>query len=282
MFDYSTMRDMIAKVRADDTVVLMDEAIKVLGRYETPGYMSLFEGTIGRSDSRNPEEIVSLWISDAKALLVNCLRLQGIMVKETIALSALTNLAEATRIITEHEDSETVLRHLESDAPDLEVYAEIIAMVSTISPEDVMDMVAEVPTMFRNIIRAQYKEYEEEDVADAQELNKIIEAYQKYKNTQWGVVDLMSDAMLMQIATIGLPFEAYVTDYNNRKQGSFTDPEGYADCARELFGYACLSVPGYENPYQRIKAGIDLITHDMAKQALLDIELTKIAGGYGK
>jgi hypothetical protein len=281
MFDYNTMRSMIAQVRADDTVERMDKAIQVLGRYETPGYMGLYEMTLGRADMHNPEEIVGLWESDTRALLVNCLRVQGVLVKEEILLSDLTELAESTRIITQHEDKASVLRHLESDHPDIEVYAEIIAMVSHLKVEDVLDMVAEVPSMFRGLIKAHYIE-EEDQVDDEAETKAVVVAYQKYKLTQWGVLDLVADKMLTNASTLALPYFLYLGEFDRLKTSDLGDPDGAAYYARELFGLACLSYPGYENPYQCVKTNIGLITPDPAVQMRLDVELTKIAGGYGK
>lgn len=282
MLTYPELRNLIALSRADETCELFDEAVAVFDKYSVPGYMDVFDATLGNHPDVGDEDMVTYLVEDAKLIAENLLNIQGIQLNEGVPLSGIVMLANATFDMTNYEDKDLLDRILGLDESPIEIYGQLVELVSGLRVIGVMEMVnsvssAFVPT-FRELL-TQSKEPEETDEV----MPKILAAYTQWKvNCQQGA-PLYADKYLQQNTTIGLPFEVYLHLYQvDTHFSATTDLQQLQQVAKDIFGLALLSQDGFNNPLMTIRSKLSVLFPDVDSSTKVDLEINKLLTEYSR
>lgn len=287
MINYNEMRTIITGIDPGDTVDYFDKAIRVFNLYQFDLHIHRMVDTYGRADALDytDAQLLECWKKDIRESTQECLNQQGIAlsVNSDLAFEEL-ELLESVFMSAYHEDRLHVGRILESDMPDEEVFAELCSICGELSVEKILVMVESIPLLWRDAMKEAYAGPVQEEpvsVIDGKVLAVISGAYRKFKSTSQGAVDCFADQMVKNVSTIGLLYKQYVElflqqnyqlDENNWEQSK--------DVAAELFGLACLSQDGVNNPIQTVMNNIGLVYADLNAVARINAELRLISSEF--
>lgn len=276
MLTYSELRNYIIQARPDDTIDLFDAAIRVFENYEVPGYMEIYDRTLGESTQLEEGELIPLLIEDTRLILMQLLQLQGIQVHDELRLSTLIELTDATDRLPDYEDRAALSAVLTLEESAEERYAQLIALVSSLRTEEVLSLLLEVDENMLTRFQQQLTETTEAAPVD-ETLQAILQTYRRYKTRILKDQTAYADRYLAQQSTIGLPFSLYLNLYQ-KDQGlsAETTAETRQQTAIDLLGLACLSEDGWSNPLITLRQHLSTLYADLDTVTQLDIALSKL------
>lgn len=195
-----------------------------------------------------------------------------VTINDEALLSFKLDIADAILDIESYEDKTTLIRLLESDYSDVELFGEIMVLFTSYGVEETMSHVEEIGNVFKLALKRLIVENEQnldlEDVLTKQKTK--IDKYNIFKGTT-DAISYFSDQFLDNVLTIGLPFKDYLNIYLNKDHGSLQQ------IAIDLTGMAILSKDSETEPYVSIiRKNISLIKTDVKDTSAIDVVVGKI------
>lgn len=283
MLTLPELENFITQVRKDNTIDLIQDAVKVFEKYNLATYLDNYAAVLFDNDLKTDEENVKSIIAQTDLLLNYLLEQQGIFTNEEIPLYQLIELCNAVFDITDYEDKSQLFRLIETYDSPSELLAELVALVSNLKPELVLSFNLTVSENLPHTLKATLSEpVDTEGLVDSQTLAEIKKRYLAFKNMIGKAI--YSDNYLSEATSIGLPFSVYLSLYqqdSTKLSEEFIDPIPNL-IALDLVGMALLSNDGYNNPLMTIKGQINSLYAEIEKTTKLIISVSNIVQQYSK
>jgi hypothetical protein len=282
MLTYPELRNFISLSRADDTCEMFDCAVAVFDKYSVPGYMDLYDTTLGQDPHADSEEVIRNLIDDTLTLATHLLTMQGVQVNDAAPVKTVLELVDATFDMVYYEDRDYLGRILSLDGNPVEVYGTLVNLVSHLTVEDVLMSVVNVTPGFITTFKEQLMDNQNPVDSDEQ-LPKIINAYRVWKEQCRNGDVQYADRYLQQNATIGLPFQTYVHLYQKDDRYLSDHNEDNLDMvAGDLVGLALISEDGYGNPLTAIRSQLSMLYPDIGHSTHVDLAINKYLTEYSR
>ena len=283
MLTLPELENFITQVRKDNTIDLIQDAVKVFEKYNLATYLDNYAAVLFDNDLKTDEENVKSIVAQTDLLLNYLLEQQGIFTNEEIPLYQLIELCNAVFDITDYEDKTQLFRLIETYDSPSELLAELVALVSNLKPELVLSFNLTVSENLPHTLKAILSEpVDTEGLVDSQTLTEIKKRYLAFKNMIGKAI--YSDNYLSEATSIGLPFSVYLSLYqqdSTKLSEEFIDPIPNL-IALDLVGMALLSNDGYNNPLMTIKGQINSLYAEIEKTTKLIISVSNIVQQYSK
>jgi len=278
---YPELRNFITQVRQDDTTDIFDAAIVVLDKYTVPGYLDVFENTMGTSVNLAPDDIVDLLLLDLRTSFTYLIALQGITVNDdTISVSDLIKVADALFDLPYYEDKDTLESILSSDQTPIEKLGECINLISDLTIENILVIVSDVEQDFVDNFSSMLKTVKD-NTTDIQSKQKLIQNYIRYRKIILQEKENYADRFFMEFDSIGLQFSDYLNLYQMNNQ-IISDPvTNKEQIAKDLIALAIISEGG-ENPLIIIREQLANIYSDTNSTTIIDIAVSKILQEFNR
>ena len=222
-----TTKELITSVCSEEFVDAMVEVTDLLDKFGLEGYDDDLDNLVAQLDKYTNEDIVDLSHKITFDYINKILTTHGVEISDTCTLYEAKDLADAIYRLQDWEDHDEILRIISTDVEDLEKFALLIALVTTIPEETVYTLITEVNRDLITQIKEFHKEYgtdndrEELDPEYIQRL-RLLKAYLAEKHGQGNNILLFN--VIKQGVNLGAPFMFYY-DLMKRRLLDSNDPE---------------------------------------------------------
>jgi hypothetical protein len=274
---YPELQNYLISISSTDTVDIFDKAIEVFDKYDVPDYMTVFDLILGETNDLGSDRILDHLLTNLRTILTHLLTVQGIGVSEETTTSQLTTIADTLFELPYYEDKAILNRIMDSDSSIYEKVGELFSLLTPLTVEDYLPLIIFVDENFISNFKSQLKETDKE-VSNLQSINEYVNSYIKFKNILLNNEKSYCDKYLMQLSSIGLPFETYLKEYEADKREYLHDINGdYIDTiAQDLVGLACISSDGFNNQLIVIRQYLSTVYPDIASTTKVDIAVSKL------
>lgn len=274
---YPELQNYLSQISSNETVDLFDNAIKVFDKYDLDDYMNVFDNTISDNSSAAAEIILDFLQSDLKVLLEHLLTIQGVTLNDNASISQTIEIADALFELPYYLDKIILNNIISSDESDLVKFCQLINLLTQFSVEEILSIMGELNEEFINNFKGQIKVVET-SVTDEVKVKKHVDAYIKYRDLILNNKPNYCDKFFTQVASIGLPYEDYIKQYQIDKNEYLhdTDSTFINQIAQDLVGLTTLSCDGIDNPLLVIRKYLSEIYPDINATTKIDIAVSKI------
>lgn len=274
---YPELKNYLVSISSNETVDLFDNVIEVFDKYNVPDYMTMFELTLGENNDCDSNIILESLLTNVRTILTYLLTMQGIGVNDDTTVSQLLTVVDSLFELPYYEDKDTLNNIMDSDESVIEKVSELLSLVSNMTVEDYLPLICFVDENFISNFKGQLNEVEK-GVGDLQSINVYVNSYIKFKEILLNNTPSYCDKYLMQLSSIGLPFETYLKEYEAERGNYLHDINGnYIDIiAQDLVGLACISSDGFNNQLIIIRQYLSTLYPDIASTTKVDIAVSKL------
>lgn len=209
---YAELRNLVSRIRADNTVDILDSAKDLFDKMGHDSYMDVFEATIGSTQGSSDNDIIDNLLLDVHAILNQLFSMQGVAVVDDILLSDKIAIASALVDVFEYEDRQAIITILNADMTPEEKISDVLALVCVLNSEEIFTYIQEVnPNIIGRMLDVLGPPAQEVvDLEDAVQQKRIIDAYVQYKQGVLNGQPHITDIYLINPQSIGLPYLMYL------------------------------------------------------------------------
>lgn len=285
---YDELKNLITLVRADDTVDVFDEAVKLFDSMGQDNYMDIFEATVSSSPNLTDDQLVTELLNDLNLLLDNIFSIQGVKLIDEVLISDKIKIARGLIAIFDYSDKASMARVIETDLNPEEKLAELLNMVTDIPTEECFSLLAEVnpavPTRIGELILEEATENMQAVYNDL--MKSIVESYIVFKERLLDKKPFYTDKYFKDAQTIGLDYKYYLDELLQADEfkgllakmdnlGKISDDTVYDDVSKYLIAVYLLSIHEQTNPIQVIRDHMSLVTSNVDSLTKLESSVSK-------
>lgn len=258
-----------------DIVQVFDDAVVLFDKYGIPDYMDMFDAVAFDTPDAGDTQVLDSLQLNLRTVLLHLLTMQGLSVHEHTLTSQVVELADGMLQIVDYEDKATVEATLNGDFPTQELAAELLALVTPYSVEELMAMLETVEDNFTETLRLRMSMPNSEDSEAVESVQKQIQAYIAYKSVV-GQDPIYPDRIFAQTAAIGLEYAVYLRLYQADHEGIDLAARTPSDIAKDLVGMAVLSQDGVEAPLVVVRKHLNDLFGDINLVTKINIAVSNL------
>lgn len=263
----------------DDLTITMEEAMNLYDEYGVYDHLDTINTLIQMADDTDHMELHDAMYSIIDDTAESILNEHGIELNDSVQLRYKVELLDSIKNLQTLIDYTEAYNLLESEQPDMEIFANLVEMTSMLDTTTVYDIVHILNPQFidslKYLIKKKVEVSEESLVGDMQLKRKIIDKLKKYNTFVKGKVTC-GYSLMEQGALIGEKFEMYlpyITEYI-----TIDDADSIAET---LYTTLLLSNDGYVNPLLIFKKYIDKIpVVDETMVSKIESAIEKVASNF--
>lgn len=273
---YSELKNYLTMASSAEEVKVFDDAVVVFEKYGLTEYMDMFEDVSFNDPDANDVAVVDSLKTNLLAVLNHLLVMQGLHRADHMLPSQVVEFADAMYMVVDYEDRATVEQLLEADMPVQELAAEILALLTPYSVDEVMGLFESVDDNFRQSLKNRLTDHAERKVPE--ELASVepqLKAYAAYKDVV-GHEQIYPDKFYGHVGIMGMSYKDYLNMYqadNAENDLTVVDPRLIA---KDLVGMAFLSCDGVDNPLITVRKHLNELFADMNITTKVDVAVSKL------
>lgn len=247
-----------------------------LERMSLPNYEEGFDELLMIDEETDEGGTLESIVNLTKSLQHDILKQHAVVLNQDATLDMLTLFINGILDITNYEDMKAVFDTATLDGLPEEVFAELMALVTGKTVDELMFEMISVDRSLLNRIKemATPQEMPELDDADLVEKQKRIDIFVRFVGLA-GTKELDVVKMITTDgASIGMPFAVYAGVL-----GRNLEAMSPTKAARELLGMALISSDGLQNPRSIIQENIDHYISNIDNITKIDVEIDNLLLG---
>jgi hypothetical protein len=263
MLQQEVMMLFLRQARSDDSHELVGHACRIFDQYQVNDYMTTYEDAFESDPELSDSERVDHLLRATKELVSDILQQQGVYLDASLGLRQAVVLLQATHDIVDYEDHDRLMMICDLPTEPLQIYAEIVSLVSDLKIEHVMGYVERVSEDTALRIKEQLIYIRTVHEHDDKAQQKAVR-YHTWRTACGAQAGLFSDQYTDTLATIDLPFKGYLAAY---REAHPLEPEPSAEQLKslgyQLFGMAILSCDAGVNILQSLSQTATAVYPDL-------------------
>jgi len=263
------LKDYLATAVTTEMNNVIINAHRLFDILEVPDYEKGFEEILMLDDNVDQGSTQTSIIELTKTLQHKVLLEHGITLVEDAQIETLSIFIKGILDIQDYEDNATIMKVASIPGMPEEVFAEILALVTTLTVEELMDSIESVNQLVVTRICNLFSDYDQEQTSEQEQMAQI-----KYKNMYTLISELYPDAVFSITAylqnglDLGYPFLIYINLI-----GSELEDLPVELAALNLFMICMISEDGIVSPRAVIHEHIQKYIFDIDKITKIDIEI---------
>lgn len=281
---YSELKNYLQQITDPAVIALFEKARLVLEGFGFDDWLDVIENAVGDYSFAGDDAVLDAMRKRVGEMIDSILRSHGLQLVEVATLDQRLEIGQAILNLVSYEDKQALALELRSGESDQEIFASVVAVVSSLRIEEVLSLIDEVSDALilrlKQLILAPLQ-LQLEDVSLEQQR---IKDYEKYK-TVFSRDERWCDKFAQFSQAVGLPFASYAKLYEAQRMNTdFNDSAdiemAFRRVAINLIGIGCLSEEGVINTAQNAKPYLEKITADMQTLTQFYTKLTNLLLEY--
>lgn len=254
----------------------IEQAHAVIDRVDIPNYEQGFEELLMIDDNTDSGGTQAAIVQLTIALLHKILMEHTVRVSEDTPLDMLTQIVTGVMDLQTYDNKQEMLKTVSGDGAPEELFAEVMALVTCQSAEELLSHIESVSQFLITRIKEISTEDDETNITDDErKLKSVLMTDLTCFCIMVDDHDLYANKMLESGMDVGYPFIVYADMVGREFEGM--DPK---QAAKELFAFALISVDGNGNPRAIINENLEQYVTDIdhttrINMAVGDLELEK-------
>lgn len=212
--------------------------------------------------------------------LNSIMAVHAIHVTSDISLLMLAELVEGIFQLENHDNPKKLLDVAEEDASRIEKLAAVLSQVTRHSIDEIALVIDDISEGFIERLKQVNQHGDDQDAEeDLNEVRERMAAYRKYERfiEASGTIATVLPELLRQGIPAGLPYSLYVRQIDLQLPLA---GQSAKRIATELFGAAIISIDGYTNPGETVKASLEQYINDIRVIGDTMVEVRRLMIGY--
>lgn len=271
------LSDYLDVATSPEEKLVIERALNVLDKMGLEDYEYVFEDMIGTVDEVDADKTMDEVRTYVTSLMFTVLKQHSIEIEAEASMAMLADLIQALLDLDNHEERESLMAIVNQDNISTnEMFAELVAMVTKYTTDDILQIVSTVSSTFLDRIRTNQNVVEHEEVelpTDRQKLIADLKAYLTFVAHLGGAPHL--ESVIRSGMDVGMPFHLYAQAmlyiFDKLK------PEAIG---RELFGIAVICGNGYSTRNELIKVSLESFVSEPDIVTAIMAQVNQLAIGF--
>lgn len=263
-----------------DVLVILRKAVQAFDAFELVDHEDSILDLIFSASATEEQSLTGTIVSEFRAKLEYILGLHDITMLDAAPLEMLVEMCFGLKAIDAYLDMDSVIDICDGEESSTERLADVMALVTPYTAEDIMLNIDVVNEGLVEKIRALVSQSPEEAPEAANAV--AIDAINRYRN-QIAPDELSYKSMLDAGLPLGMPFKSYMSFYTNTNTRiDLSDPLHMKQFVQDLIGLILISSDGYANPIMYVQQSLTAVTSDINISMKADIIAKQILQRFVK
>lgn len=239
----------------------LKSAARVIESFEVEDFEDVALLMLRGANAEGQDTLAPRISAEYRAALERILRVHSIVAGQDCGIEALSQLCRGLKAIDDYDDMDSIIDIIDGDENPRDRLAEIIAMASELTVEDVLMSVESVDESLLQSIRALRCQSPEE--ARTEDVGAYIQRLEKYK----GLIAPIEPSFQLMIDSgmpLGLPFKTYKDFYlGQNAHHDLTQPTVLRLFVTDVIGLAIISRDAGADPMSTVRKVMTEVTSDL-------------------
>lgn len=257
---------------------ILHDAVTVFDTFELVDHEDSILDLIFSATDKEEQTVVASVIAEFRAKLEYILKLHDVTMLDEAPLEMLVQICQGLKSVDDYLDMDSVIDICDGDELSHERFAEIMALVTPYTAEEIMMHVGVIEETLIGKIRNLVQQTAEETVASV--TTDSVEAINRYR-LQIAPDELSYQNMLDASLPLGMPFKTYLDYYSNtNKNIDLSDIAHLKQFVIDLVGMTLISSDALANPIMYVQQTLTSFTSDINVSMQADIMAKRILQRY--